>query len=64
MILIPIINIVYILILLGVFFSKKRPYILENKYFLYLSFMNVGGLLLEILSICIIDVFKTINFTS
>ena len=61
MILIPIINIIFILILLGVFFSKKIPYILENKYFLYLSFMNVGGLLLEILSICIIDLFETIN---
>ena len=63
MILIPIINIIYILILLGVYFSKKRPYILENKYFLYLSFMNVGGLLLEVLSICIIDQFETINLS-
>ena len=63
MILIPLLNLIFILILLGVYFSKKQPIILENKYFLYLSLINIGGLLLEILSICTLDVFDTVNIS-
>ena len=56
---IPFICLTYILALLFIFYSKKQKINLEIKYFLYLSFINIVGLVIEIISFTLVDVFNS-----
>ena len=58
---IPTVSLIYILILLFTFYSKRQKKNLENKYFLYLSYINIAGLLIECTSFIMIDYFNTTN---
>jgi hypothetical protein len=56
---IPLICLTYILVLLFIFYSKKQKINLEIKYFLYLSFINIVGLVIEVISFTLVDVFNS-----